>query len=174
MIAALQFNFIGKAIRGPHDQPSRCMITACCDHQQQVGHPQTSTPRARPWCETCSSFLTVCPPPPSTATAHSRTGSMRPLMRSTGPHLSSAYSTLTPPSLSNRQHGGCHHVTAPELLPRLPRLPHPQTTGIMMTLTVNSPQHHCKYPPPPPRQSQQPNLTMQPPQSHLFLIQNNC
>ena len=43
MIATQQLDFIGKAIRGPYDQPSQCMITACCNHQQQVGRPQTHT-----------------------------------------------------------------------------------------------------------------------------------
>jgi hypothetical protein len=43
MIAARQLDFMGKAIQGPHDRPSRCMITACCNHQRQVGRPQTHT-----------------------------------------------------------------------------------------------------------------------------------
>jgi hypothetical protein len=34
MIAARQTDFIGKMIRGPPDQPSRNMITACCSHKQ--------------------------------------------------------------------------------------------------------------------------------------------
>jgi hypothetical protein len=42
MIAARQADFIGKMIRGPPDQPSRNMITACCDHKRRVGHPQTT------------------------------------------------------------------------------------------------------------------------------------
>ncbi len=40
MIAARQMDFIGKMIRGPPDQPSRNMITACCDHKRQVRWPQ--------------------------------------------------------------------------------------------------------------------------------------
>jgi hypothetical protein len=43
MIATQQLNFIGKAVQGPHNQPSRCMITACCDHQRRVGHSQIHT-----------------------------------------------------------------------------------------------------------------------------------
>ncbi len=43
MIAARQLDFIGKAIRGPHDWLSRCMITACCKLQRRVGRPQTHT-----------------------------------------------------------------------------------------------------------------------------------
>jgi len=42
MIAACQADFIGKMIRGPPDQPSRNMITACCDHKRRVGRPQTT------------------------------------------------------------------------------------------------------------------------------------
>jgi hypothetical protein len=42
MIAARQTDFIGKMIRGPSDRPSRNMITACCDHKQRVGRPQTT------------------------------------------------------------------------------------------------------------------------------------
>ena len=41
MIAARQADFIGKMICGPLDQPSRNMITACCDHKRRVGRPQT-------------------------------------------------------------------------------------------------------------------------------------
>jgi hypothetical protein len=40
MIAVRQADFIGKMIQGPPDQPSRNMITACCDHKQRVGRPQ--------------------------------------------------------------------------------------------------------------------------------------
>jgi hypothetical protein len=43
MIAAQQLDFMGKAIQGPHDRSSRCMITACCNHQQRVRCPQTHT-----------------------------------------------------------------------------------------------------------------------------------
>ena len=42
MIAARQMDFIGKMICGPPDRPSRKMITACCDHKQRVGRPQTT------------------------------------------------------------------------------------------------------------------------------------
>jgi hypothetical protein len=42
MIAARQTDFIGKMIRGPPDQPSCNMITACCNHKQQLGQPQTT------------------------------------------------------------------------------------------------------------------------------------
>ena len=42
MIAARQADSIGKMIQGPPDQPSRNMITACCDHKRQVGCPQTT------------------------------------------------------------------------------------------------------------------------------------
>ena len=42
MIASRQADFIGKMIRGPPNQPSRNMITACCDHKRRVGHPQTT------------------------------------------------------------------------------------------------------------------------------------
>jgi hypothetical protein len=41
-IAARQADFIGKMIRGPPNQPSRNMITACCDHKRRVGRPQTT------------------------------------------------------------------------------------------------------------------------------------
>ena len=41
MIAARQADFIGKMIRGPPDQPSHNMITACCDHKRRFGRPQT-------------------------------------------------------------------------------------------------------------------------------------
>jgi hypothetical protein len=42
MIAARQTDFIGKMMCGPPDWPSLNMITACCDHKQQVGRPQTT------------------------------------------------------------------------------------------------------------------------------------
>ena len=42
MITARQKDFIGKMMRGPPDQPSRNMITACCDHKRRVGRPQTT------------------------------------------------------------------------------------------------------------------------------------
>ncbi len=42
MIAACQADFIGKMIQCPPNQPSRNMITACCDHKRRVGHPQTT------------------------------------------------------------------------------------------------------------------------------------
>jgi len=42
MIAARQADFISKMIRGPPNQPSQNMITACCDHKRQVGCPQTT------------------------------------------------------------------------------------------------------------------------------------
>ena len=42
MIAARQTDFIGKMMRGPPDRPSRNMMTACCDHKQRVGRPQTT------------------------------------------------------------------------------------------------------------------------------------
>ena len=42
MIAARQTDFIGKMMCGPPDRPSRNMITACCDHKQRVGLPQTT------------------------------------------------------------------------------------------------------------------------------------
>jgi hypothetical protein len=37
MIAVRQNDFIRKMIRGPPDQPSRNMITACCEYKQRVG-----------------------------------------------------------------------------------------------------------------------------------------
>jgi hypothetical protein len=37
IITARQANFIGKMIQGPPDQPSRNIITACCNHKQRVG-----------------------------------------------------------------------------------------------------------------------------------------
>ena len=40
MIAARQLNYSGKLIRGPHDQPARRMIMACCN--ERVGRPQTT------------------------------------------------------------------------------------------------------------------------------------
>jgi hypothetical protein len=42
MITARQTDFIGKMIQGPPDQQSRNMITACCDHKQRFGQPQTT------------------------------------------------------------------------------------------------------------------------------------
>ncbi len=42
MITASQMDFVGKMIRGPPDCPSRNMITACCNHKQRVGRPQTT------------------------------------------------------------------------------------------------------------------------------------
>ncbi len=42
MIAGRQANFIGKMIQGPPNQPSRNMITTCCDHKQQDGWLQTT------------------------------------------------------------------------------------------------------------------------------------
>jgi hypothetical protein len=42
MIAARQADFIGRMIQGSPDRPSRNMITVCCDHKRQVGHPQTT------------------------------------------------------------------------------------------------------------------------------------
>ena len=41
MIAARQMDFIGKMMSGPPDRPLLNMITACCDHKQRVGRPQT-------------------------------------------------------------------------------------------------------------------------------------
>jgi hypothetical protein len=41
-IAARQLDFIGKLIRGPHDQPARRMITSCCNETRRVGRPQTT------------------------------------------------------------------------------------------------------------------------------------
>ncbi len=49
MTAAQQLDFMGKAIRGPHNQPPRCMIPTCCNHQQQVGRPQTHTKNTMVW-----------------------------------------------------------------------------------------------------------------------------
>ena len=43
MIAARQLDFIGKAVRCPGDRLPRCMLTACCNHQRQVGRPQIHT-----------------------------------------------------------------------------------------------------------------------------------
>ena len=40
MIAARQLDYIGKLIRGPHDQPARRMITSCCNETRQVGRLQ--------------------------------------------------------------------------------------------------------------------------------------
>jgi hypothetical protein len=40
MITVRQANFIRKMMQGPPDQPSRNMITVCCDHKQRVGRPQ--------------------------------------------------------------------------------------------------------------------------------------
>jgi hypothetical protein len=42
MIAArqLDYNYIGKLIQGPHNQPARRMITPCCNKTQRVGRPQ--------------------------------------------------------------------------------------------------------------------------------------
>ena len=42
MIASWPADFIGKMTRGPPDRPSQNMITACCDHKQRVGRPQTT------------------------------------------------------------------------------------------------------------------------------------
>ena len=42
MIAARQLDFIGKLIRGPHDQPARRMITSCCNETRRVRRPQTT------------------------------------------------------------------------------------------------------------------------------------
>jgi len=42
MIAARQLDYIGKLIRGPHDQPARRMITSCCNETWRVGRPQTT------------------------------------------------------------------------------------------------------------------------------------
>jgi hypothetical protein len=42
MIAARQTDFIGKMMRGPPHRRSLNMITACCDHKQRVGWPQTT------------------------------------------------------------------------------------------------------------------------------------
>ncbi len=41
VITARQLDFIGKLIQGPPDQLARNMLTACCNNQRQVGHPQT-------------------------------------------------------------------------------------------------------------------------------------
>ncbi len=67
MIAAWQLDFIGKAIRGPHDQPLRCMIKVCCNHHQQVGCPQTHT--KTPWYKIYNSSLLESPLPPLIALA---------------------------------------------------------------------------------------------------------
>ncbi len=39
MVAARQFDFLGKTICGPQDCPAQQMLTACCDNICQVGHP---------------------------------------------------------------------------------------------------------------------------------------
>ena len=66
---------------------------------------------------------------------------MRPPMRNTGLRLSSVYSILMPPSLSDHPHGGQHHVTA------LVYLRHPRI-GITSTQMLDSPQHRCNDAPP--------------------------
>ena len=42
MIAALRTDFIGKMMRGPPNQPSQNMISACCGHKRRVGRSQTT------------------------------------------------------------------------------------------------------------------------------------
>ena len=39
MIAARQLGFLGKVVRGPHDAPTRRMLTACCQHKRKRGRP---------------------------------------------------------------------------------------------------------------------------------------
>ena len=39
MIVARQLDFIGKTIHGPFDRTTQQLLTACCDHTRQVGHP---------------------------------------------------------------------------------------------------------------------------------------
>ncbi len=41
MIAAQQLGLLGKVVRGPHDTPARCMLTACFQHKCK---------RVRPYC----------------------------------------------------------------------------------------------------------------------------
>ncbi len=59
MISSWQKDFIGKMIQGPPDRPSQNMITACCDHKQRVGRPQTTGKKS--WLRTyacCFKMLT--------------------------------------------------------------------------------------------------------------------
>ncbi len=164
MIAARQLDFIRKAIQGPHDQPSWCMTTECCDHQWQVWCPQTH--KKTPWYKSYNFFLLESPLPPLIALACLRNGSMRYLTRYIGLLLSTVCSTLMPPSLSNQQHGDQHHIIAVESLPHLFYLP---LIGPTTNQMPNSPQHHHTNAPPLPPLNLPPS---QPPHHPLHLTQN--
>jgi hypothetical protein len=67
MIAACQMDFVRKMIRGPPNRPSHNMITACCNHNCQVGRPQTTGKTL--WLKTYASSSTMSPPSRLTNTA---------------------------------------------------------------------------------------------------------
>jgi hypothetical protein len=88
---------------------------------------------------------------------------MRPPMRNTGLRLSSVYSILMPPSLSDHPHGGRHRVAA---LVYLRHLLHPPRIGITTTQMLDSPQHRRDDP-------NSHSLPSSPPQRRLILTQKN-
>jgi hypothetical protein len=82
MIAARQMDFVGKMICGPPDRPSRNMITACCNHKQRVGRPQTT---GKNFMVENSAFSSLTSQPsPLTATALYDLGSMKHRTKNTG------------------------------------------------------------------------------------------
>ena len=89
---------------------------------------------------------------------------MRPPMRNTGLRLSSVYSILMPPSLSDHPHGGQHRVAA---LMYLRHLLCPPRIGIMTTQMLDSSQHHRDNAPPLSNPNSH-SLPSSPPQRHLL------
>jgi hypothetical protein len=165
MIAAGQLDFVGKAIRGPHDRPSRCMITACCNHQQRVGRPQTNTKNTMVW-NLQLLFARV------STTTIDRYDSLKAWINEASDEK---YWTALVQCLL--------HSNAP--LPEQPpawgapprrstvspcRLLRPSWTGITMTQMLGSPQHHHGNAPPLGNPNSH-SLPCNPPKRHLFLIQ---
>jgi hypothetical protein len=141
-----------KAAQGPHDQPSRCMIMACCNHQRQVRHPQTNTKKTM--VQNLQLLFDHIP----TATID-RYSSLKDRIKvaSNEKYWTELVHCLLHSgalSLSNRQRpaaasGSFLHLLCPPM------------TGPTMTWTLSSPQHHCKDTFL-PSQFQQPQFTVQP------------
>jgi hypothetical protein len=83
MIMARQADFIRKMIQGPPDQPSRNMITACCNHKRQVGRLQTTGKNFM--VENLRLLFQDIPQFTLIVMGHFKTGSTKPLMRNLEP-----------------------------------------------------------------------------------------
>jgi hypothetical protein len=115
MIAARRTDFIGKMMRGPPDRQSRNMITACCNHKQRVGQPQTMGKFS--WSRTYGCCFKTSTQSTSIVSGPCEIGLMRQTTKNTGTNLSNASFILTRRYQSNQGRGGrCHHGTHHKLL----------------------------------------------------------